>query len=178
MAVEARRGCFSASTRCYRGGLESTKRYEFVNFGVDEVSGDLTLFLRELSELNNGARVILTVSPVPLIATYEQAHVLTATTYSKAVLRVAADEIVRSHNNVSYFPSFEIITGNFNRGSYYADDLRSITPDGVKHVMRLFMKHCTGQSPSQKLDFAKLFDIICEEEQIDRSVRRSVAAGG
>jgi hypothetical protein len=151
------------------------KLYEFVNFRVDEVVADLTLFLRTLKEVNGTARVILTVSPVPLIATYEQTHVLAATTYSKSVLRVAAEEIVRGHSNVSYFPSFEIITGNFNRGSYYADDLRSITSDGVNHVMRLFTKHCTAKRSTQAKDFAKLFNIVCEEEQIDISSQRSVA---
>jgi hypothetical protein len=91
---------------------------------------------------NPTCRFILTVSPVPLVATYERRHVWTSTTYSKAVLRVAADEVERMFPFVTYFPSFEVITSPAAGGSYYADDLREVTPLGVKHVMRMFRAHC------------------------------------
>ena len=62
--------------------------------------------------------MILTVSPVPLVATAAGKHVLVATTYSKSVLRVACEEVCQKAADVMYFPSYEIITGNYNRGSY------------------------------------------------------------
>ena len=67
---------------------------------------------------------------------------LTATSYSKSVLRVAAEEVARVLGATAYFPSYEIITGNYSRGGYYGDDLREVRPEGVQHVMRpLFFKH-------------------------------------
>jgi hypothetical protein len=152
------------------GGIFDPRFHEFVNFGVDGVVKDLRDFLRGLGRVNAKARVILTVSPVPLVATYEPRHVLVSTTYSKAVLRVAADEIARSHANVTYFPSYEIVTGNFSRGRYFEDDLRSVTPDGVGHVMRMFFRHF---SPDAEVSAAvrEAMDVVCEEESLDPAVR-------
>jgi len=86
-------------------------------------------------------KILLTVSPVPLVATYEKRHVLVSNTVSKSVLRVAADEVERAFDNVIYFPSYEIITSPANSGKYYQDDLRRVTDIGIDHVMRVFSKH-------------------------------------
>lgn len=126
------------------GGVFDHSRHAFYNQTVDDVVSDMTEFLRLLTDINPAARVILTVSPVPLAATARQEqHVLTATTYSKSVLRVAADMLASRFDHVAYFPSYEIITGAFSKGAYYADDLRNILEPGVLHVMGLFMKHAT-----------------------------------
>ena len=117
--------------------------HKFNNFGVDEVYSDLVAALELIRALNPRARVILTVSPVALAATAEDRHVITSTTYSKAVLRVVAERAIRTLPFTAYFPSYEIITGSFNRTSYLADDLREVNAQGVAHVMRLFMKHAT-----------------------------------
>jgi hypothetical protein len=94
---------------------------------------------------NPKARFILTVSPVPLIATAEDRSVLVSTTYSKSVLRTACEEVAADYADVAYFPSYEVITGTYNRGRYFASDLRSVTEEGVAHVMRLFMRHYAGE---------------------------------
>jgi hypothetical protein len=128
------------------GGQFAKNRHVFVNETVDDVVSEMSSFLLRLARVNPRAQVILTVSPVPLAATARRSqHVLTATTYSKAVLRVAAEMLTQRFPHVSYFPSYEIITGSFSRGSYYADDLRNVVEDGVSHVMRLFLKHATGE---------------------------------
>jgi len=85
--------------------------HEFVNFGVAEIVADMQLFVEKLLGVNPRAKMILTVSPVPLIATYEDRHVLVSNTYSKSVLRVAAEEISKRNPMCDYFPSYEIITG-------------------------------------------------------------------
>lgn len=130
------------------GGEFNKSRHLFVNETVEDVVGEMSSFLMHLARVNPRAQVILTVSPVPLAATARRdQHVLSATTYSKSVLRVAAETLVSRFPHVHYFPSYEIITGSFSRGSYYAEDLRNVLEDGVSHVMRLFMKHVAGGSP-------------------------------
>lgn len=126
------------------GGEFSSDQYEFVNLGVDEVVEDMLAFIKLLRGVNSKSKIVLTVSPVPLIATAEDQHVLVSTAYSKAVLRVAAEQIVRKANDTAYFPSYEIITGNHSCGSYFAPDLRSVQERGVQHVMRLFLKYYAG----------------------------------
>ncbi|QIK78085.1 GSCFA domain-containing protein [Sphingomonas piscis] len=132
------------------GGKFDPRRYEFYNQPVEDVIADLTEFRNSLKEVNPQAQIIFTVSPVPLVATAQPgAHVLSATTYSKSVLRVAAETMRLRFDNVHYFPSYEVITGSFNRGAYYAADLRNVVEDGVAHVMRLFLAHATGDGPSE-----------------------------
>ena len=156
-------------------------QYEFVNFGVNEVVADLQGFIDKLTSVNPNAKMILTVSPVPLIATYENQHVLVATTYSKAVLRAAAQEITKRNPLCDYFPSFEIITGNYNKGAYFESDLRSIKPAGVDHVMRLFLAGYAGEVGAQaptaaksnsisddiRREMARVNEVVCDEEAID-----------
>jgi GSCFA family len=161
----------------------------FRNFTVSEMENDLARFIDDLRGVNPDVRVILTVSPVPLIATYEPRHVLVSTTYSKAALRVVAEQIVQRYADVDYFPSYEMITGPHTRGAFYAEDLREVLPTGVGYVMAHFAKHYLGETaapvagervverqPSQEaIDRQKaMIDqvslVICDEELIERSL--------
>ncbi|TWT16937.1 GSCFA domain-containing protein [Luteimonas wenzhouensis] len=128
------------------GGQYDPAVHEFVNLGVGDVVADMDDFLRKLRLVNPGARVVLTVSPVPLVATYEKRHVLASTVYSKSVLRVAAEEVARGHDNVQYFPSYEIIVGPHAGGRYFEQDRRGVTQAGVDHVMKVFMSRMTAQA--------------------------------
>lgn len=152
----------------------------FRNFTVDEVTRDLSEAIAFMRERNPGLKVLLTVSPVPLIATFEAQHVLTATTYSKSVLRVAAQTVVDAGTDIDYFPSYEIITSAFSRGSYYGPDLREVEERGVQHAMRCFFRHYYGlesqtkpadatpaaAAPTDSVSY-KINKVICDEEQLD-----------
>ena len=153
-------------------GEHDPRRHEFVNFGVGEVVADLEQFIRKLQLVNPRARMILTVSPVPLAATYEPRHVLVSTVYSKSVLRVAAEDISRRHPHVVYFPSYEIITGPHAGGRYFEPDLRTVTAAGVDHVMRVFMDSMTdAPAPADDLQerLEALGEIACDEEMLARA---------
>ena len=43
-----------------------------------------------------------------------------------------------------YVPRMFFVTGAYHRGAYFAEDLRSVTEEGVSHVMRLFLHHYLG----------------------------------
>lgn len=130
------------------GGVFDARLHRFHNQILSDVVSDMRLFINGLRNVNPKAEIILTVSPVPLMATAaKDQHVLTATTYSKSVLRVSAEVLRNEFAFVHYFPSYEIITGPHSRGRYYAEDLRNVTEEGVSHVMRLFLKHAAGHVP-------------------------------
>lgn len=164
------------------GGIFDADKYEFYNQPVEDVIADMSVFIDALLKVNPQVDVVLTVSPVPLMATAEPgAHVLCATSYSKSVLRVAAETLRQRYAQVHYFPSFEIITGAFNRGRYYGDDLRSVTEEGVSHVMRLFLQHAVGEvSLASAVDkvteredaclsqAAYVVEVECDEEALER----------
>jgi len=174
------------------GGAEEAAGYGFVNFDVATMTADLERFVDMLREINPGVRIVLTVSPVPLVATYEDRHVLVSTTLSKSALRVVVDMIARSRPGVAYFPSYEIITGPQAGSAFYEDDLREIRPEGVAYVMSLFKKHYLGVGEAdepavervqpavkrrlattvadEKVRMRELAAVICDEEAITETL--------
>lgn len=157
------------------GGAFDPQRHAFINFDLVAVEADLETFLVELKRVNPGVRVLLTVSPVPLIATYENRHVLVSTTYSKSVLRVAAEQAMRRHDWIDYFPSYEIITGSSAGGLYYENDYREVNNLGVAHAMRCFLRNYTEGGVRQDAGAAEVAanrttDIVCDEEAIAATV--------
>lgn len=154
------------------GGVYDPQHHAFANFSVREMVDDLTRFFHGLKLVNPRARMIITVSPQPIVATLERQHVLTASTYTKAALRVAADEFSRAFDDVYYFPSYEMITGSHAAGAYFAEDRRSVTRPGVEHVMRTFMSRLVdiaGESvQSAPSEGDTLMEAACDEEAIAR----------
>jgi hypothetical protein len=162
------------------GGSYSPDSYAFTNFGAAEVIEDLHNFLKKTRKLNPTLRVILTVSPVPLIATFEPRHVLYSTTMSKAILRVAADEIRKAYDFVEYFPSFEIFSGSAIGAPYFENDLREVRQVGVDHAMRIFEKHMlqssgSGRSfvPDTTPQASRVGNVVCDEEMIMKTLNES-----
>ena len=161
------------------GGTFDRNKHQFLNLRAGDIVADMIETIDLMRTKNRDLRFILTVSPVPLIATAEDRSVLVSTTYSKAALRVACEEIAVSRDLIAYFPSFEIITGNYNRGVYYAGDMRSVTETGVSHVMRLFMQHYTQidvpsdasnapfvSSDDHQKKMENLVSVLCDEEAL------------
>ncbi len=81
---------------------------------------------------------VVTVSPVPLIATFSTEDVVLANTYSKSLLRTVAQQWAGAHDNVHYFPSYEIVQ-NSDRTVTWEEDLRHVKGKVAIHVMDLFL---------------------------------------
>ncbi|KZY36761.1 GSCFA family protein, partial [Roseovarius sp. HI0049] len=161
------------------GGGFDEARHTFHNFTIDETRAELASFLDGLREVNPEVRVLLTVSPVPLIATFEDRHVLVSTTYSKSVLRVAAQAACDASDMVDYFPSYEIITGSPTGGMYFEEDSREVNSIGVAHAMRSFVSAYTDEGDGradmalrreESEAYGEAASIVCDEEEVDRSV--------
>jgi hypothetical protein len=168
------------------GAPDEQRHYRFVNFGVGETVSELLAFADALRSVNEKVRILLTVSPVPLVATYENRHVLVSTIASKSILRAAADEVCRARDFFHYFPSYEIIAGHPSKGAFFESDNRSVTSEGVRHVMALFARHCLGEGddvgtpgkPAEEQPDAAalrvateehlaLAQVICDEDALD-----------
>ena len=164
------------------GGAYDSAQYEFVNFSASQVFDDLDLLYRKMRALNPHIKMLLTVSPVSLVATYEKRHVLQSTVCSKAALRVAADEMERKHEDVIYFPSYEIITSPSSEGRYYQDDFRDVTRIGVNHVMRVFKRHFIDGNETiderpvallTAMSSSAISQVVCDEEAIEKALKDS-----
>lgn len=150
-------------------GTYNPAQHQFLNLRYPKIQEDLTAILALLHEFNPEMRLMLTVSPVPLVATATGDHVLRATTYSKATLRAAAQDFASDNALVDYFPSYEIITGAPFRSRFYAENLRSVTPEGIETVMRCFFgAYGGGAAPEVRIapkveDLDPDGDAFCDE---------------
>jgi hypothetical protein len=142
----------------------------FMNFRAAEVRADLVAALSRLRTLNPALRVLLTVSPVPLTATASGAHVLCASTWSKAVLRAVAGEMAEDFPEVDYFPSYEIVTSSKAEG-FFEPNLRQVTAEGVARVMQVFTAAQDEEAPVDKPRKRS------EEERAARKAERKARKG-
>jgi hypothetical protein len=132
---------FPACPGTVAGSFDSN-RHAFHNFTAPEVIQDLDEFVRLVREINARIRLILTVSPVPLVATATGQHVLLATVYSKSVLRVAAETASQNHRDVTYFPAYEIVSGPQAPEHFFEPDRREPSKAAIGHVMRALLSRC------------------------------------
>lgn len=151
-------------------GTFDAGKYVFHNFRYNEVLADMLGFWALLREQSPAARLLLTVSPVPLTATASGEHVLVATTQSKATLRAVAGDLAAHEKGISYFPSYELISSHPARGMFFNPDLRTVNEIGVNYVMSHFFRgssvQATGAAVSQGQD-GDDGELICDEEALD-----------
>jgi hypothetical protein len=154
-------------------GEFDASRYAFRNLTVSENVEYLDQFLKLLRSVNSRAKVIFTVSPVPLVATMEDRSVIQSSVYSKSVLRVVADEMRRRHDFVDYFWSYEIVTSTFNTERYFESDKRNVNEIGVNHVMRSFFKHFAEEAVEVDAVVRDAFD-PCDEEVLQALIKSAL----
>lgn len=159
------------------GGEWDENVYEFYNMTVSEVVRDFLAAVDRIREVNPRVRIILSVSPVGIIATYEDRHVIVSNMAVKSILRAAADEVVRARPNIAYLPSYDLVNVSPNAARFYRDDTRRINPHGIDRTMKMFFDHFTDQSSetaaiqSLKIDVASEAEegarVVCDEEAIE-----------
>jgi hypothetical protein len=94
------------------------------------------------------AKIIFTLSPIPLVATFRPISCISANAASKAILLAALDEFLRSAQSkdasLFYWPSYEIIMDVFS--NRWIADRRHVKPQILDYIMTLF-EHvwCTGK---------------------------------
>ncbi len=104
---------------------------------VDQVVEVLSGALEKLVRRNPQVKVVVTVSPVPLNQTFTDSDVIMANTYSKAVLRVAAQMLKARFPWVDYFPSYEMVMHS-PRALTWGKDQVHVTPPVVEKVIEAF----------------------------------------
>jgi len=160
-------------------------RHGFANFSVQDVVLDLHQMIALVRSIQPHLKIILTVSPVPLVATATTHHVLAATIYSKSVLRVATQQTVDAHQDISYFPAYELVTGPHHHDSPFESDLRSVREPIIADVMNSFRyaffqdrvesqpAPATGSEPDFTNMISEAISAECEEMLADEQLRTS-----
>jgi GSCFA family len=116
-------------------------RYEFHLTSFAENWANLEAIHQLLSQYGHpDIRIIVTVSPVPLMNTFSTMDIVTANTWAKSLLRAVAQEWAAVHSNVDYFPSYEIVQSS-DRNAVWETDLRHVKGAAAQHVMELFLRN-------------------------------------
>ncbi len=115
---------------------KTPERFEFrVMSYADVLQGLEELYALLLRHRTKPLKMLVTVSPVPLLATFRNMDVLVANAYSKSVQRAALEEFVRGKPGVDYFPSFEFVTLSNPTIAWSRGDYRHVSPDVVNRIM-------------------------------------------
>lgn len=91
------------------------------------------------ANMRAGWKMIITVSPVPFNATYSGQDVLVANTYSKATLRAVAEDFAAAHENVAYWPSYEMVMLS-DPATAWKEDRRHVRPEHVAKIISAFRR--------------------------------------
>lgn len=110
---------------------------------VKENTDNLFYIYKMIRKYRPNSKIIFTLSPVPLIATFRPIPCTSASSVSKAILRVALDTLCsyakeESPGHVFYWPSYEIIKEYKN---LYELDNRHIDMAAVETILSVF-KDC------------------------------------
>jgi hypothetical protein len=90
-----------------------------------------------LREVNPKAQLIVTMSPVPLAATWAGVDHAIANTESKCTLRAVAGALMRKYDNVHYFHSYELVMHS-QLHDVFLEDGRHVMPSYVAGIMQQF----------------------------------------
>jgi hypothetical protein len=136
--------CLPAGPYVKEGG--DMRRYHFRVSRYQENLTNLERIHEMMSAYNPDCKILVTVSPVNLWATFRQdMDVISASCNSKATLRAVADEFTVRHENVYYFPAFEMATiyQPLSGLTYFSEGRENfhVNKPTVKFIMRHFFKH-------------------------------------
>ncbi|MNK23853.1 GSCFA family protein [compost metagenome] len=133
---------FDLETGLYLNGAPppSVRNRYSERFALDVLSYDDVLqSLERIHDLvrkygASDTKILITTSPVPFKATFTGEDALIANTYSKSVQRAACGAFAARHDNVDYFPSYEIVTLT-DRSRAYTNDNIHVNPEVVGFIM-------------------------------------------
>jgi len=103
--------------------------YHDILAGLDELHALL------MKHRTKPLKMLVTVSPVPLLATFRDMDVLVANAYSKSVQRAALDEFLMGKAGVDYFPSYEFVTLSNPTVAWSRGDYRHVSQDVINRIM-------------------------------------------
>lgn len=110
--------------------------------------------LESIVAMAEGKHVVFTLSPVRYVGDGLEGNMV-----SKSTLRLAIERVTSAHNDVDYFPSYEIFLDDLRDYRYYGDDMLHPSKAGVDYVWERFAEYCmTHEVEADGELFARLAD--------------------
>lgn len=104
-------------------------RFKRSRLSVEDIVDGYDELIARLKEVNRDLKIIFTVSPVRHLK--DGAH---GNQLSKAVLLLAVDKLTEKHENVFYFPSYELVMDDLRDYRFYADDMVHPSAQAVDYI--------------------------------------------
>jgi hypothetical protein len=138
------------------GAAHLLKTKEFRTTTVDENVQNLDYIVSALRKLNPELKIIFTVSPVPLFASFEYESAIQADCISKSTLRLAIDTLIKkSASDIIYWPAFEVVRwlGAYIPNMYGQEDgtSRHVSEHAISAIIKAFIKKFGDENLQMKL---------------------------
>jgi hypothetical protein len=104
-------------------------RFNRFRLGVDDIVDGYDELIARMKEFNRDLKIIFTVSPVRHLK--DGAH---GNQLSKATLLLAVDKLTEKHENVFYFPAYELVMDDLRDYRFYADDMVHPSAQAVDYI--------------------------------------------
>ena len=164
------------------GHLENEKdRFEFHVLEYNQIVMALNEMINVITTTGEATpKIIFTVSPVPLMATFRRQDVIVANCYSKSLLRACVEHVVVNHEDVYYFPSYEMVTQSGL--DIWTNDLRHIKPHIIVRIVNRFVHHALHRDHFPMKTFTSLvlytvIQLLSKTEDLPTNNKREVCVG-
>ena len=178
--------CLPQVPGCGVGDFDKNK-FKFLNSELFEVVDEILESIDLIKKINKNIKFILTLSPVPLVATYSNLSAVEANIYSKTLLRQAISFVQKENlTYVDYFPSYEIMTNPHYMNLNFLDNKRTVSDFGLeliidqfnrKYVNKIYEANQFDTKTKINISFQEkeknIFNPSCDEENIYASYLES-----
>jgi len=123
---------------------------------LDEMSAAFQSAQKAINKINPHLKILLTVSPVRHIKDGMEEN-----SVSKSLLRIFCDDAAKQYENVSYFPSYEIMMDDLRDYRFYKPDM--IHPNDVaeEYILNFFQEFFFGKSTKSHInDWTKVLNAM------------------
>lgn len=122
-----------------RKTIRHKDRFEFMNLGPVDTANTVEKIIADIrAKTESKAKIIVTVSPVPIHGTFTDWDVATANLYSKSTLVSAAVSVAAKYDYVDYYPSYEMVTFSNPEGTWENDGIH-VKSSRVEQVVEKFL---------------------------------------
>ncbi|MCZ4695616.1 GSCFA domain protein [Ancylomarina euxinus] len=128
-------------SNCHKLPAKDFNRYRL---DVDEIVSIYKDLLVELLVFNPKIKVVFTVSPIRHWKDGANGNQL-----SKATLLLAVEQLSELFDQVSYFPSYEIVMDELRDYRFYTDDMLHISNSAIKYIWQRFLETYLSEESKQ-----------------------------
>ena len=154
------------------------ERHKFRVSSVEENKENMRKIYDLIRKHRPDAKIIYTLSPIPLQATFRPNSCMTSNSVSKSILRVAIDELYRELKDegvLHYWPSYELITDAFQQPMKH--DRRHPYDEVLNYIMMLFEKSWCVDSDLDEMEMLRGYVIAGAAAGIFPAILQRVCEG-